>query len=37
MPKLPRNKLPLPPGPFPQPEPPPWKPLGLRPFPPPQE
>ena len=30
MPRLPRQKLPLPPNPFPQPDPAPWKPLGLR-------
>ena len=33
MPRLPRQKLPLPPKPYPQPEPAPWKPLGLHPFP----
>ena len=37
MPKLPRDKLPLPPNPFPQPDPAPWKPLGLQRFPQPQE
>ena len=37
MPKLPRNKRPLPPEPFPQPDPVPRKPLGLRPFPNPKE
>ena len=33
MPRLPRDKLPLPPKPFPQPDPAPWKPLGLQRFP----
>ena len=37
MPKLPRNQYPPKPKPYPQPEPAPWKPLGLHPFPPPQE
>ena len=32
-----RDKLPLPPKPFPQPDPAPWKPLGLQRFPQPQE
>lgn len=32
MPKLPKARWPEPPNPFPQPEPFPWKPLGLRQF-----
>ena len=37
MPRLPRQKLPLPPKPYPQPEPAPWKPLGRHLFPQPHE
>lgn len=37
MPKLPKRQHPLPPKPYPQPEPAPWKPLGLHQYPQPQE
>ena len=37
MPRLPRQKLPLPPNPYPQPDPERWKPLGLSPLSQPQE
>ena len=37
MPRLPRHQLPQEPKPYPQPDPAPWKPLGLQRFPQPQE